>query len=44
MKFVTTVFSGTIRRSIEDAIVENLKEGLATINDKMSTTIKGISL
>jgi len=44
MRFATTVFSGSIRRSIEDAIVENIKEGLATINDKMSTTLKGISL
>jgi len=44
MKFVTTVFSGTIRRSIEDAVEANLKEGLTNINDKMSTTIKGISL
>jgi len=42
MKFFTTLFSGSIKRSIEDVVEKNVREGLATINEKMNDTLKGV--
>jgi len=40
MKFLTTLFSGTIRRNIEDKIESSVIEGLATVNDRLNETVQ----
>jgi hypothetical protein len=41
MKLLTTLFSGTIRRNIENKIEENVKTGLLNINDQIIAALKG---
>jgi len=40
MKMLTTLFSGTIRRSIEDKIESSVIEGLVTVNDRLNETVQ----
>jgi len=40
MKMLTTLFSGSIRHSMEHSIEDNIKESLGTINDQLNNVIK----
>jgi len=41
MKMITSLFSGSIKRTIEDKVEHNIVDSLALINDKMNETIQG---
>ena len=40
MKMLTTLFSGSLRRSMEKNIEDNIKESLGTVNDQLNSVIK----
>jgi hypothetical protein len=40
MKFLTTIFSGYIKRSIEDRLESSIIEGLSTVNDKLGEAVQ----
>jgi len=42
MKFLSTIFSGRIRRTIEDKIESSVIEGLATINDQLNSAVQSL--
>jgi len=42
MKMVTSLFAGTIQRSIEDALEKNIRESLGMVNHKMSEAVAGM--
>jgi hypothetical protein len=42
LKMITTLFSGSIRRSIEEKVESSIIEGLGNINDQLNKTVKGI--
>jgi len=44
MKFITTLFAGSIRDSIDETIEKNVKEAMMSMSDKMNDTLKGIGI
>jgi len=44
MKFISTLFSGRIKRTIEDKIESSIIEGLGTVNDQLNSTVQNITM
>jgi len=43
MKFLSTIFSGRIRRNIEDKIESTIIEGLGSVNDQLNATVQTLT-